>query len=204
MDSEKYLLQITAFIIFLTSNYLFYHIVYEVISSSIKVNKLEKAVLKDALTSLGNRTQLMKDMCSLMDGNQIFSIIFLDLDRFKLINDKYGHDIGDKYLIHFGKIISDELEDKGTLYRYGGDEFIAIYYGVLTEEKVDIIAKCENWNESAPCEFNQVSAGFVICEPPYTGKDPNDILKCADGIMYRNKVNRKNRNGKRFAGKVLP
>lgn len=194
LNSEKYLLQITALVIFLATNYLFYHIVYEVISSSIQVHELEKTVAKDALTGLGNRTQLMKDMQYRMQENQLFSVLFLDLDKFKLINDQYGHDVGDNYLIHFAKVFGDELNDKGTLYRYGGDEFIAIYDGVLTREIIDSIAKCKNWNEDAPCEFNQVSIGLVVCEPPYTDKEPNNILKRADNIMYKNKVTRKIRN----------
>ncbi|WP_367924160.1 GGDEF domain-containing protein [uncultured Ruthenibacterium sp.] len=191
LDSKKYILQIAALVMFVVSNYLLYRIVYEVINNSIKVNKLEKEVSKDVLTKLGNRMQLMKDMRSLMQENRTFSIVFLDLDSFKLINDKYGHDIGDRYLIHFGKVVSEELGDKGKLYRYGGDEFIAIYYGVLTEHKVDRIVQCNNWDEGAPCAFNQVSAGFVVCEPPYDAQNPSDIIMSADDIMYQNKQTRK-------------
>ena len=192
LNSEKYILQITALVLFLVTNYLFYHIVYEVISSSIKVNELEKTVPKDALTGLGNRTQLIKDIRCLMEDNQVFSVLFLDLDRFKQINDQYGHDVGDRYLMHFAKVFCDELNDRGTLYRYGGDEFIAIYYGVPTRETIDAIARCKNWNQGAPCKFNQVSVGFVVCEPPYTDKEPNNILKRADNLMYKDKASKNN------------
>lgn len=194
LTSEKYLLQIIVLIIFLAVNYIFYSIVYEVIRNSFTINELEKTVLKDSLTGLGNRMQMMSDICCLMEKNFTFSIMFLDLDGFKLINDYYGHGVGDKYLIHFGKVFSDELKDKGKLYRYGGDEFVAIYYGVLSEEIADSISQCKNWNEGAPCKFNQVSIGLVVCEPPYSNKDPNSILKHADSIMYRNKLNKKMRN----------
>lgn len=194
LTSEKYLLQIIVLIIFLAVNYIFYSIVYEVIRNSFTINELEKTVLKDGLTGLGNRMQMMSDICCLMEKNFTFSIMFLDLDGFKLINDYYGHGVGDRYLIHFGKVFSDELKDKGKLYRYGGDEFVAIYYGVLTEEAADSISQCKNWNEGAPCKFNQVSTGLVVCEPPYLIKDPNSILKHADSIMYRNKLNKKMRN----------
>ena len=137
LNSEKYLLQIIVLAIVLVANFLFYFIVYEVISSSIKINELEKKVTDDALTGLGNRIKMMRHIRILIEENKLFSVMFLDLDRFKLINDQYGHEIGDKYLIHFGKVFSDELKDKGKLYRYGGDEFVAIYYGVLTEEMTD-------------------------------------------------------------------
>lgn len=193
LSSDKYLLQTIVLGMFLAINYILFSIVYEVINSSVKIDELEKKVSDDALTGLGNRVKMMRHMRILIEQNQIFSIMFLDLDRFKLINDRYGHNVGDRYLIHFGKVCSDELKDNGKLYRYGGDEFVVIYYGVLTEEIADSIAKCENWDEGAPCEFNQVSAGFVVCRPPYTVKDPEAILKQADNIMYRNKLNKKMR-----------
>ncbi len=191
LESEKYLLQIIVLIIFLAVNHLLYSIVFEVINSSIKINELEKKVSDDALTGLGNRLKMMRNIEFLMEENKTFSIMFLDLDRFKLINDRYGHDVGDKYLIHFGKVCSNELQDKGKLYRYGGDEFVAIYYGVLTEEAAASIAECKNWDKGAPCEFNKVSVGFVVCRPPYDPKDPDLILKRADSIMYRDKLNKK-------------
>ena len=202
LNCEKYFLQIIVLVIFLGANYLFYSSVYEVIRSSVTINELEKTALNDTLTGLGNRAQMMRDICFLLEENYVFSIMFLDLDRFKLINDQYGHNVGDRYLVHFGKVFSDGLEDKGKLYRYGGDEFVAVYYGVLTEETADTIAQCKNWDEGAPCKFNQVSVGLVVCEPPYSTKDPNNILKRADSIMYRNKINRKMRNPGR-SGKSL-
>ena len=191
LDSEKYLLQIAVFIIILAANYLFYSIVYEVINSTVKIDELEKTVTIDALTRLGNRVQMIRDMRVLMEENKIFSVMFLDLDRFKLINDQHGHVTGDRYLVHFGKVCSGEMKERGKLYRYGGDEFVAIYYGALTEEMADSIARCKNWDDGAPCEFNQVSVGFVVCRPPYNVKDPEVIVKQADGIMYRNKLKKK-------------
>ena len=191
LDSEKYFLQIIVLGIFLVANYLFYSIVFEVINSSLKINELEKKVSDDALTGLGNRVKMIRHINVLIEENHIFSIMFLDLDRFKVINDKYGHDVGDKYLIHFGKVCSDELNGKGKLYRYGGDEFVVIYYGILTKEMAASIAECKNWDKGAPCEFNHVSVGFVVCKPPYDAKEPEAILKHADSIMYRNKLNKK-------------
>ena len=194
LNGENYLLQIVILIMFLAVNYLFYSIIYEVINSSIKIDELEKTASNDALTGLGNRLKMLRHMRILIEENRVFSIIFFDLDKFKLINDRYGHVVGDRYLTHFGKVCSEELKDNGKLYRFGGDEFVAIYYGVLTEEKVNSIAECKNWNEGAPCAFNKVSVGFVVCKPPYDVKDPNVILKQADSIMYRNKVNKKMSN----------
>lgn len=191
LSGERHLLQIAVLILFLACNCLFYRIVYDVINSSFQISELKKTVSNDALTGLGNRTKALQDMRALMDAHQVFSVIFLDLDRFKRINDQYGHDIGDRYLIHFGKVFSKELRDRGTLYRYAGDEFIVIYGGVLTEEAVRSMTRCKHWSDGAPCAFNRVSAGFVVCKPPYPDTDPSLILKRADSRMYRNKPGRK-------------
>lgn len=191
LDERRYLLQISVFILLLVANYLSYHIVYEEIRSSIEVNKLEKAVTRDALTGLGNRSQLLKDISLLMERGETFSIVFIDLDNFKLVNDRYGHDMGDRYLIHFGKVFSSGLEGNGRLYRHGGDEFVAIYDGLINKKILDSLTMCRDWEKDAPCEFYQASSGFVVCEPPYEEKDPNLMVKNADRIMYRNKEEKK-------------
>lgn len=193
LGSGAHGLQIAILVLLLASNCLFYRIVYAVISSSVQISELKKTVSNDALTGLGNRTKAIKDMRSHMEANRVFSILFLDLDRFKLVNDQYGHDVGDRYLIHFGKVFSEALNGRGTLYRYAGDEFVALCDGELTEEMVSSMTQCKNWDEGAPCAFNRVSAGLVVCKPPYACDDPNDLLRRADSLMYRNKSGRKTR-----------
>lgn len=193
LGGDAHGLQIAILVLLLASNCLFYRIVYAVISSTMQITELKKTVSNDTLTGLGNRTKAIKDMRSHMEANRVFSILFLDLDRFKLVNDQYGHDVGDRYLIHFGKVFSEALNGRGTLYRYAGDEFVALCDGELTEEMVSSMTQCKNWDEGAPCAFNRVSAGLVVCKPPYACDDPSDLLRRADSLMYRNKPNRKTR-----------
>lgn len=65
----------------------------------------------------------------LIDGGRPFSIVFIDLDRFKSINDTYGHMAGDSYLRHFAQEFNRQFSSEGVLYRIAGDEFIFLYEG---------------------------------------------------------------------------
>ena len=188
LSGERHLLQIAVLILFLACNCLFYRIVYDVINSSFQISELKRSISNDALTGLGNRTKALQDIRALMDAHQVFSIIFLDLDRFKRINDQYGHMVGDRYLKHFAAVCTQVLGNSGQVYRCGGDEFAAIYYGTIPQEILDEIRKCPRWNEGAPCPFRGVSVSVLRCQPPH--QDVEQILRQADRIMYENKVGR--------------
>lgn len=194
LGGDEYALQTVFVSLILASNYLFYRIVHEIVSGSLRIDELEIEALSDALTGLGNRAQAIGDVSLLMEETKTFSVVFLDLDRFKLVNDRFGHDAGDRYLKHFAQAFSEELRGEGKLYRFGGDEFVAIYHGVLTEESIGRMTECKNWSADAPCEFNGVSAGLVVCEPPYAGEDWNDVFRRADKKMYRSKMEKSGRS----------
>lgn len=165
-----------------------YYIIYRIVLDSAKMRQLEHAVYHDALTGLGNRAQLWNDMEALCGTEDIFSVVFMDLDRFKQVNDRYGHLAGDQYLKHFAEICARIFQDTGRVYRFGGDEFAALYYGILPEEKLEQIRECPGWEEGAPCPFNQVSAGILICRPPHGNAE--EILRNVDRAMYQNKINK--------------
>ena len=106
----------------------------------------------------------------------------MDLDNFKYINDTYGHDIGDKYLKSFTKIIMEVIQDKGSFYRMSGDEFICIYYG----SKIDILITTFDdellnaFNITIP--FLGVSIGYA--KYPDDSESIDQLLNKADKIMY--------------------
>ncbi len=179
------LFKIFALILTLFSIFTSYFILYKIVLDAIKMNQLEHAALHDPLTGLGNRASLLKHLHLLLETDQTFSILFMDLDRFKQINDQYGHSVGDQYLKHFAEISSNVLRDGGKVYRFGGDEFIALYYGVISPEIIDVLKTCPTWDPGAPCPFNQVSAGVLLCQPPH--KNINQILQQVDRLMYQNK-----------------
>lgn len=183
--AESSLSRVLVLILLLASVYVVYFILYGIVLDSVNMNHLEYAALHDPLTGLGNRARLLEDLNAVIEAEQTFSVLFLDLDRFKQINDQYGHMIGDQYLIHFAKICTDMFREHGRVYRFGGDEFVILYFGAVSRQEIDSLKECRQWQDGAPCPFNQVSVGTLICRPPH--RDVEYILHQADEIMYRNK-----------------
>ena len=163
-----------------------YLILYQIVLDAIKINDLKQEVSHDPLTGLRNRAQLWTDLQSVSKTGQTFSVLLMDLDRFKLINDQYGHIAGDQYLKHFARISSDILRELGRVYRFGGDEFVAVCPGVIPQEIIGRLKECREWDSGAPCPFNQVSIGMLLCEPPHS--DVEEILQRVDRLMYQNKT----------------
>jgi diguanylate cyclase (GGDEF)-like protein len=91
---------------------------------------LEKFAIKDPLTGVGNRRALKNKLEEVVAinkrTNMPVSLIMLDIDNFKLINDVYGHSVGDDVLVKISSIIESRIRATDTLYRYGGEEFIII------------------------------------------------------------------------------
>ncbi|HYX40521.1 MAG TPA: EAL domain-containing protein, partial [Pyrinomonadaceae bacterium] len=157
----------------------------------------------DALTGLPNRA-LFIDHLKLSIArtqrtpNQMFAVLFLDLDRFKIINDSLGHMIGDQLLVGIARRLETCLRPGDTVARLGGDEFT-----VLLEELADIgdaiqIAQRIQAELSMPFNlsghevFTTVSTGIA---PSSTGYDrAEDLLRDADTAMYRAKLSGKNRH----------
>ncbi len=103
-----------------------------------QTNELFHAATTDQLTSLSNRGRVMQQMIELFDqkkreGGKL-TLILIDLDRFKLINDNLGHQFGDRVLIAAAHALRDEMRDGDPLGRYGGEEFIAALPGASADE----------------------------------------------------------------------
>ena len=178
----KIFLLILILLSILVSNFTLYRVVLD----SIKMNHLKQASLRDSLTGLGNRANLWNRLNTLLEGNETFSVLFMDLDRFKSVNDQYGHLVGDAYLKHFADVSSGILAEQGTVYRFGGDEFVAIYYGAVPENVLGELRECRLWKDGAPCPFQQVSIGSIICRPPHED-NTEALLHKVDRMMYEQK-----------------
>ena len=99
--------------------------------------------------------------------------------------------IGDMYLKHFADIASEIFRDHGNVYRFGGDEFVAIYHGIIPQTTIDRLTECREWDKEAPCPFNQVSTGVLFCRPPHQSTE--QILHQVDELMYQNKMKKHTR-----------
>ena len=157
----------------------------------------------DALTGLPNRVQLnnhAKYVISLAQRNhEPVTLMFLDLDHFKDINDTLGHSVGDALLVELTKRLRLVLREEDMVSRLGGDEFIFLLYGVdaneaphVAQKLLDVIAE--------PCQIEQydlnVTGSIGIALYPGDGADLEALSKSADSAMYRAK--HEGRHGYRF------
>lgn len=153
--------------------------------------------LHDALTGLPNRTLFLDRLthCIERAGRQKdfkFAILFLDLDRFKVINDSLGHVVGDRLLVEVSKRISSVLRTGDTLARLGGDEFTILFEEV--KEFTDVTRLVERIQErlASPLDLDDhelvvtASMGIAVSSTGY--QRPEDMLRDADLAMYQAKA----------------
>jgi PAS domain S-box-containing protein len=109
-------------------------IVQDITESKHAEEKLKRIAHYDVLTNLPNRVlladRLNHAMAQCQRRNQSLAVAYMDLDGFKVVNDTYGHDLGDKLLVELSKRMKETLREGDTLARIGGDEFIAIMVGL--------------------------------------------------------------------------
>lgn len=164
--------------------------------------RLKYETLHDSLTGLPNRSLLMQRLEQALeqyraDPSHLFAVLFLDLDRFKVINDSVGHLIGDDLLFQAGGRVRACLKSQDVVARLGGDEF-----GVLLEDIGDAESACHVAeriiNElNAPFRlaakelFTSTSIGIAVAAPQY--RRPEELLRDADSAMYRAKAEGRHR-----------
>ena len=189
VNGEASFLKILVMLLALTGIFISYYMFYKVIRDALQMQTLKREARHDPLTGLYNRTMLWEDLTELVSQGKSFSLLFMDLDRFKQINDQYSHITGDHYLRHFARLSTRSLDTAGRLYRFGGDEFIAVCPGTVSGQTADKLRECPDWNSGAPCPFNGVSIGILPCEPPF--QDAEYILRKVDRLMYEQKLRKK-------------
>ena len=168
------------------------------IESQTKLLKQQKRRLqllaeKDPLTGVLNRRVLERELVKSMDKSDRtglnLAVVFIDLDRFKEINDTYGHDAGDIILQEVSKRLIESTRKTDIISRFGGDEFVVVLDLLTCEEKTTKIVYKILSEICKPIEYdgNQLSVGASIGVAFYP-KDGRDVLKLADKAMYEAKL----------------
>ncbi|WP_084448653.1 putative bifunctional diguanylate cyclase/phosphodiesterase [Desulfovibrio inopinatus] len=171
----------------------------------VTANKEQEAYIlfqanHDALTKLPNRTLLLDrlDMAirHAKRNNSQLSLLFLDLDNFKSVNDSLGHDVGDQLLIDVSKRLKAQIRDEDTLARLGGDEFVILLHHISHNE--DVIDVIHRIIKTFRVPFNLAGAPYYITTSvgasifPLDGYDADDLIKCSDVAMYSAKQGGRN------------
>ena len=157
--------------------------------------RIRYMALHDALTGLPNRS-LLEDLLAHAialagrNGKRV-AVLMLDLDRFKSVNDSFGHHIGDRLLEAVAVRLRNCLRESDIVARLGGDEFVIALPLVENDQDIEHVAGkvLSTLSESFEIEGHgiQIGASIGICEYPSDGENPRDLLQAADTAMYEAK-----------------
>ena len=177
----------------------FKHMLGELNNYHIELNKQKNALSYqasyDSLTHLPNRAlfhdRLKQSIYKSSRNGEKFALFFIDLDKFKDVNDTYGHEYGDKLLVKVSKRLSSVLREDDTLARLGGDEFIVIMNNLREFHSASVLAQKIIDILEVPLEVEGeeifISCSIGISLYPQDSRDKHELLKFADIAMYRSK-----------------
>jgi diguanylate cyclase (GGDEF)-like protein/PAS domain S-box-containing protein len=173
--------------------------------SDISANKhaqdrLHSLANRDPLTNLPNRRLLIELMGHALRraerDSSMIAVLFVDLDRFKAINDTLGHLVGDKLLLEVAKRLAGAIRDSDTVARLGGDEFLVMMYGLHSREEAALVAKKLLLSLQVGFHVDgrelYVGASIGISVYPSDASSVDDLIKMADIAMYQVKNSGKN------------
>jgi len=169
----------------------------EITKRKIAEDQLKHDALHDSLTGLPNWNLLLDRMMHAINRKKhqstyVCSTLFLDIDRFKIINDSLGHETGNELLIEYAKVLQSCLSPEDTVARLGGDEFAILLENITdVNEAIRITNKIRNklmkpFHINGHELFITISIGMVIINSDY--QKPEEFLRDADTAMHRAKV----------------
>jgi diguanylate cyclase len=170
-------------------------------------DQLLQLARKDPLTGAGNRRALdekLMEVCALQArANTPSSLVLIDIDNFKEINDEFGHAVGDQILVRLTEIIELRIRVTDSLYRIGGEEFVVVIEG-QTKDKARRMAEqlrtLVEANELAPEGSVTISLGVAELA---LGESPEDWIRRADLALYESKRCGRNQTSLATTGKIL-
>jgi len=161
------------------------------IDNARAVERIQELTITDDCTGLYNVRHLYRLLEKWMDEAERdrtpFSLIFIDLDHFKFVNDQHGHLVGSHLLKEVGETLRDNLRKRDLVFRYGGDEFVAML-PATDKEAAEYVAQ-RLWKGLRERRFGnvlglQIRASFGVATWPEDGNSVHEIIRSADSMMY--------------------
>lgn len=163
--------------------------------------ELETLATRDSLTGLFNRRAFLErfenDYTAANKNSTPLCALMTDIDFFKNVNDTYGHGVGDEIICAVSNILSENISDKDTVGRYGGEEFVVTFPGKTIDEakaiSETIRLKIMEISDTASVDIDTVSSSFGIALLTPETNGTMDLLECADQALYYAKKSGRNR-----------
>jgi diguanylate cyclase (GGDEF)-like protein len=165
------------------------------IQNARSMTLIQELTITDDVTGLFNARHLYTMLDEQVGQGQVFSLMFVDLDHFKSVNDTHGHLVGSRLLAEIGGLMKRCLGPSNAAFRYGGDEFVALLPGMGksaasgTTMALREDLRSARFLEGAGLSLN-VSGSFGLATYPEDGNTVPTILRAADTMMYEAKVTR--------------
>lgn len=160
-----------------------------------KLDEAEEMANRDTLTGLANRRVLERRLQVLIDGGTVFCLLMMDLERFKTINDHYGHLAGDELLRAFALRLKNNLRSDDTSARWGGDEFVVLLPCALRDamKRAQLLEQVLRGEYVLKMELRtvRVNLGISLGVAEYKpGETADQLLSRADSVLYAHKERR--------------
>ena len=167
-----------------------------ILSESKRIDQIRLLSLTDEVTGLFNLRKLVEDLEHYISRygheKQVFSLLFVDIDYFKNVNDQFGHVVGSQILIDMAAILKIQLRSSDLVYRYGGDEFIILLPKSNLEESKRIAVRISEAVKATEFSIDhdkkyRLSLSIGIAEFPSDADSAKSIIEFADKMMYMSK-----------------
>ncbi|MFP4155868.1 MAG: diguanylate cyclase domain-containing protein [Halothiobacillaceae bacterium] len=178
------------------------HIFNDISQQKANERRIRRLAHHDTLTGLRNRNaileQLEKRVTQASRKNGDLSVLFLDLDHFKPVNDELGHHIGDQLLQHVAQRLEHVVREQDLVGRLGGDEFLVLLEDIHELENLNALAAKIVETIAAPYRINgndiQIGTSVGVARYPEDGRDGETLVRHADAAMYAAKQGGRNRH----------
>lgn len=164
----------------------------DAVTARLKTEMIEKLAYQDSLTETANRRKILEVLDTLKSSAQNFSVVLWDIDHFKQVNDRYGHDIGDLVLQNLAQLARKHIRKNDYVGRWGGEEFIFVLSDTSSEEAYHFTERFRATLEQQTFEeVGGVTASFGVAS--FNHEAVAELLKRADDVLYEAKRAGRNR-----------